>query len=232
MVCSISDLKPRALGGRNSLRTLCGAVVYYLTVVTKTRNIKNIALRLELKTPVIIYIFKRLVKGCNIDIEVIAPTTDCITGCVLFFYLFIFFLWSLWLVNSYWLTYRRFLWSVTFWLLYGWTKESCAFPLNRGVPSIEVTNTKITWTFFRDQILCPLNGGVPSVAWVTNTKIIWTFFREPWIVSQRRGSTVGIVSWRAPSRAPSARPWEISSRLFSAPGYGLRTGRASLWCSI
>ena len=91
MVCSISDLKPRALGGRNSLRTLCCAVVYYLIVVTKTRNIKNIALRLELKTPVIIYVFKRLVKGCNIDIEVIAPTTECITGCVLFFYFLFFF---------------------------------------------------------------------------------------------------------------------------------------------
>ena len=91
MLCSVSDLKPTALGGRNGLRTLCGAVVYYLTVVTKTRNIKNIALRLELKTPVIIYIFKRLVKGCNIDIEVIAPTTECITGCVLFFYFVIFF---------------------------------------------------------------------------------------------------------------------------------------------
>ena len=91
MLCSVSDLKLTALGGRNGLRTLCGAVVYYLTVVTKTRNIKNIALRLELKTPVIIYIFKRLVKGCNIDIEVIAPTTECITGCVLFFYYFIIF---------------------------------------------------------------------------------------------------------------------------------------------
>ena len=82
--------KPRALGGRNSLRTLCGAVVFYLTVVTKTRNIKNIALRLELKTPVIIYIFKRLVKGC-IDIEVIAPTTECITGCVFFYFILFFF---------------------------------------------------------------------------------------------------------------------------------------------
>ena len=83
--------KPRALGGRNSLRTLCGAVVFYLTVVTKTRNIKNIALRLELKTPVIIYIFKRLVKGC-IDIEVIAPTTECITGCVFFYFILFFFI--------------------------------------------------------------------------------------------------------------------------------------------
>ena len=82
--------KSRALGGRNSLRTLCGAVVFYLTVVTKTRNIKNIALRLELKTPVIIYIFKRLVKGC-IDIEVIAPTTECITGCVFFYFILFFF---------------------------------------------------------------------------------------------------------------------------------------------
>ena len=47
------------------------------------------------------------------------------------------------------------------------------FPLNRDVPSIEVADTKITRAFFRDQILCPLNGGVPG--------------KE---MSQRRGSTV------------------------------------------
>ena len=33
--------------------------------------------------------------------------------------------------------------------------------LDRGVPLIETTNTKIIWTFLRDQILCPLNVGVP-----------------------------------------------------------------------
>ena len=42
------------------------------------------------------------------------------------------------------------------------TQNTCPFPLNRGVPSIEVTNTKIKWTFFWDQILCPLNGDVPK----------------------------------------------------------------------
>ena len=51
----------------------------------------------------------------------------------------------------------------------------CPFPLNRGVHTIELTNTKIMRTFFRDQILCPLNGDVP-----------WTE------VSQRRSSTVSI----------------------------------------
>ena len=56
------------------------------------------------------------------------------------------------------------------------TQRKCAFPLNRGVPSLEGIDTKIVWTFFRDQILCPLNGG------------------DPWIeVSQRRGSTVGEI---------------------------------------
>ena len=54
--------------------------------------------------------------------------------------------------------------------------EKCAFPLNRGVPSLEGIDTKIMRTFFRDQISCPLNGG------------------DPWIeVSQRRGSTVGEI---------------------------------------
>ena len=56
------------------------------------------------------------------------------------------------------------------------TQIRCPFRLNRCVPSIEVTDTKIKWTFFRDQILCPLIGGVP---WIK--------------VSQRRGSTVPVV---------------------------------------
>ena len=43
------------------------------------------------------------------------------------------------------------------------TQKRCLFPLNRGVPSPEVTNlyTKIMGTFFWDQILCSLNGGIP-----------------------------------------------------------------------
>ena len=55
------------------------------------------------------------------------------------------------------------------------TQKRCPFPLNRCVPSTEVTDTKLMWTFFRDQILCPLNGGVP---WIK--------------VSQRRRSTVPV----------------------------------------
>ena len=43
------------------------------------------------------------------------------------------------------------------------TQKKCPFPLNRGVPSIKLTNTKIMWTFFQDQILCPLNRGVPWI---------------------------------------------------------------------
>ena len=53
------------------------------------------------------------------------------------------------------------------------TQKKCFFPLNKSIPSVEVTNTKILWTFFRDQILSPLNGAVP---WIE--------------VSQRRSSTV------------------------------------------
>ena len=40
------------------------------------------------------------------------------------------------------------------------TQKKCPFPLKRRVPTTEVKDTKIMWTFFRDQILCPLNGGV------------------------------------------------------------------------
>ena len=40
------------------------------------------------------------------------------------------------------------------------TKKTCPFPLNRRVPSIEATDTKIIGTLFRDQILGPLNRDV------------------------------------------------------------------------
>ena len=40
-------------------------------------------------------------------------------------------------------------------------QKKCPFPLSGGVPLTEATDTKIMWTFFRDQILCPLNGVVP-----------------------------------------------------------------------
>ena len=53
------------------------------------------------------------------------------------------------------------------------THKKCSFSLTMGVPSSEVSNTQIRWAFFRDQILCPLNGGVNKIE-----------------VSQRRGSTV------------------------------------------
>ena len=64
-----------------------------------------------------------------------------------------------WPVNT--LTYRRFfVVSAKVWLNLGFgTQKKCPFALNRGVPSIEVTNTKIMWTFFRDRSLRPLNRG-------------------------------------------------------------------------
>ena len=54
--------------------------------------------------------------------------------------------------------------SCSLWLLRcplngGWIRVSGP---RKSVPSIEVTNTKIMSTFFRDQILCPLNGVVPK----------------------------------------------------------------------
>ena len=42
------------------------------------------------------------------------------------------------------------------------SQKKCSFSLTRGVSSIEVTNTKMMLPFFQDQILCPLNGGVPK----------------------------------------------------------------------
>ena len=64
-----------------------------------------------------------------------------------------------------------YLWPVSTKVSPGWTlnlgfatQKKCALHLNRGVPSIEVTDTKIVWKFFWDQNLCPLNGGVPKDA--------------------------------------------------------------------
>ena len=43
-------------------------------------------------------------------------------------------------------------------------QKKCPFPLKKGVPSVKVTDIKIMWlTFFQDQILCPLNGGIPWI---------------------------------------------------------------------
>ena len=65
--------------------------------------------------------------------------------------------------------YRQFLWPVTHWFLRcslnqwkvnpGFVTQKKS-PFRRRVPTTEVKDTKIMWTFFRDQILCPLNGGV------------------------------------------------------------------------
>ena len=41
------------------------------------------------------------------------------------------------------------------------TQKKYPFPLNRGVPSIEVKNIKIMWTFIREKILSPLITEVP-----------------------------------------------------------------------
>ena len=55
-------------------------------------------------------------------------------------------------------------------------RKKCPFPLNRGVPSTDVTGKKIIRIFAWDQILHPLNRGVPSTD-VTGKKIIRIFAR-------------------------------------------------------
>ena len=42
--------------------------------------------------------------------------------------------------------------------------KKCPFPLNRGAPSVEVTDTKIMSTFSWTKFSVPLNGGVSIVA--------------------------------------------------------------------
>ena len=73
-------------------------------------------------------------------------------------------LWTLKLINDF---YSQSLLRVK--LSFEWrlnpgfrAQKKCPFPLNGGVPTIELTNTKIMRTFFRDQILCPLNRTFPK----------------------------------------------------------------------
>ena len=54
------------------------------------------------------------------------------------------------------------------------TQKECPFHLNKGVPSIEVIDTKVIWVFFWDQSLCPLNRGVPKVPdHISTSKAVW-----------------------------------------------------------
>ena len=80
--------------------------------------------------------------------------------------------------------------SVTFWLL------TC--PLNGGEtqflgPRIQVTNTEIMWTFFRDQVLCLLNWGVTWIE-VSQRKYSTIFFQKWYIKS------TGSDLWEEPPR--------------------------------
>ena len=51
-------------------------------------------------------------------------------------------------------------------------QKKCPFSLNRGVPSVEVINTKTMWKFFWDQISCPLNTGVRKERFHRITKAV------------------------------------------------------------
>ena len=67
------------------------------------------------------------------------------------------------------------------------TQEECPFPLNRGVPLIKVTNTKIVRTFFPGQVLYPMNGGVPEESFHCITIL---FSRYPQIAKASLGRKV------------------------------------------
>ena len=91
-------------------------------------------------------------------------------------------LWKLQSLRSvYSLTYQPSLWLVMFWVLRfplnggkTWDlglRKKYPFPLNRGVPSTDVTDKKIIRIFAWGQILHPLNRGVTSTD-VTDKKIV------------------------------------------------------------
>ena len=54
------------------------------------------------------------------------------------------------------------------------SEKKCPFPLNRGVPSTDVTDKKIIRIFAQGQILLPLSRGVPSTD-VADKEIIRIF---------------------------------------------------------
>ena len=55
--------------------------------------------------------------------------------------------------------------------------KKCPFPLNRGVPSTELTDKKIMWIFARGQISHPLDGSVPWIDWgVLMKRFYWIIF--------------------------------------------------------
>ena len=51
-------------------------------------------------------------------------------------------------------------------------QKNCPFSLNKGVPSIEVIDTKIMWKFFLEQILCLLNRVVPKERFLCIMKVV------------------------------------------------------------
>ena len=78
--------------------------------------------------------------------------------------------------------------------------EKVSFPLNRDVPSIGVTDLEIMWTFFQDQILYPLNGGV---SWIE--------------ASQRRGPTVVEMTFGPVHDSERLPEWQAVKLTFFAP---------------
>ena len=65
---------------------------------------------------------------------------------------------------------KLWIYEKNIWKSYIWTgdPEKVSFPF----PSREVTDTKIVWLFFRDQISCPLNWGVPRERFHCSKKAI------------------------------------------------------------
>ena len=76
--------------------------------------------------------------------------------------------------------------------------KKCSFPLNRGVPSTELTDKKITWIFARGQISHPLDGSVPWIDWgVLMKRFYWIIFHK-FLSVQLRTNTykTGPGSWK------------------------------------
>ena len=75
--------------------------------------------------------------------------------------------------------------------------KKCPFPLNRGVPSTELTDKKIMWIFARGQISRPLDG---SVTWIDCSVLMKRLYCIIFYLSvQLRTNThkTGPGSWKA-----------------------------------
>ena len=75
--------------------------------------------------------------------------------------------------------------------------KKCPFPLNRGVPSTELTDKKIMWICARGQISSPLDGSVPWIDWGVLMKRFYCIIFYLWVQLRTNTYKTGPGPWKA-----------------------------------